>query len=102
MVRRTARRIIVLVVLCCLVLPQGVALASHGPSLLPEVDPGVIYTKPSATKVAEHGGFSRDDRHVPLIVVLPGGKPSTIAAPVETRAVAVADRSGASRVGRRR
>jgi hypothetical protein len=60
----------------------------RAPNIVIEVEPGVIYTKPSATKVAEHGGFSRDDRHVPLIVVLPGGKPSTVAAPIETRAVA--------------
>jgi hypothetical protein len=32
---------------------------------------GVIYASPTATKLAEHGGFHEDDLHVPLIVVVP-------------------------------
>ncbi|HWK43842.1 MAG TPA: alkaline phosphatase family protein [Stellaceae bacterium] len=58
------------------------------PDIVIEVEPGVIYTKPTATKVAEHGGFSTDDRHVPIIVLLPGGKHAVVATPVETRSVA--------------
>jgi hypothetical protein len=33
---------------------------------------GVIYTSPTATKTAEHGGFSRDDTNVPILVAGPG------------------------------
>jgi Type I phosphodiesterase / nucleotide pyrophosphatase len=61
---------------------------SRVPDILIEAQPGVIYTKPTATKVAEHGGFSADDRHVGLLVALPGGHAKTVAAPVETRSVA--------------
>lgn len=32
---------------------------------------GVIYTSPTATKLAEHGGFHEEDTHVPLLVVVP-------------------------------
>jgi len=75
---------------------SGKALAEFGdpaidprtPDIVIESEPGVIYTKPTATKIAEHGGFSPDDRHVPLIVLLPGGKHAVIATPVETRNVA--------------
>ncbi len=35
---------------------------------------GVIYAKPTATKLAEHGGFKEEDTHVPLLVVLPEGE----------------------------
>jgi hypothetical protein len=58
------------------------------PDILVETDNGVIYTKPTATKVAEHGGFSVDDRHVPLIVAAPGGHARTVSTAVETRSVA--------------
>jgi arylsulfatase A-like enzyme len=34
---------------------------------------GVIYAGPTATKLAEHGGFKEEDTHVPLLVVLPQG-----------------------------
>jgi arylsulfatase A-like enzyme len=58
------------------------------PDIVIETEPGVIYTKPTATKVAEHGGFSEDDRHVPLLVVAPALRAQVVTAPVETRAVA--------------
>jgi hypothetical protein len=61
---------------------------SRVPDILIEAETGVIYTKPTTTKVAEHGGFSSDDRHVGLIIVAPGVKKQVIATPVETRAVA--------------
>ncbi len=32
---------------------------------------GVIYAAPTATKIAEHGGFSEDDTHVSLLVANP-------------------------------
>ena len=49
--------------------------------ILPEA--GVIYTKPTASKIAEHGGFSAGDTHVPVLVAGPG-----IAGAVVTDAVA--------------
>jgi hypothetical protein len=64
------------------------ATDSRVPDLIIESQEGVIYTKPAATKVAEHGGFTMDDRHVPLLVAIPGGTARTIAAAVETRALA--------------
>ena len=32
---------------------------------------GVIFTKPDAKKLAEHGGFGEDDTHVGLLVSMP-------------------------------
>jgi hypothetical protein len=61
---------------------------SRVPDLILEAENGVIYTKPSATKIAEHGGFNLDDRHVGLLVVAPGAAPHSVSAAVETRAVA--------------
>ena len=43
----------------------------RAPDFVIESVPGVIYTKPTATKLAEHGGFSADDRHVALLVAGP-------------------------------
>jgi hypothetical protein len=64
------------------------ARCSRVPDLIIESESGIIYTKPTATKVAEHGGFTDDDRHVPLVVALPGGRARTATDRVETRAVA--------------
>ncbi len=61
---------------------------SRVPDLIVETELGVIYTKPTATKIAEHGGFASEDRHVPLLVVLPGGRALTVTTAVETRALA--------------
>jgi hypothetical protein len=61
---------------------------SRVPDIILEVENGIIYTKPTATKVAEHGGFGIEDRHVGLIVVAPGVKQQVVATPVETREVA--------------
>jgi predicted AlkP superfamily pyrophosphatase or phosphodiesterase len=52
------------------------------PDLFIQPRSGVIYTKPSATKLAEHGGLSEDDRHVALIVSSPSLAPSMVRAPV--------------------
>lgn len=76
---------------------QGPALAkkfgdptkdSRVPDLIVETQPGVIYTKTSATKKAEHGGFADDDRHVALLIALPGIKSQAIQAKVATAQVA--------------
>jgi hypothetical protein len=58
------------------------------PDIFLDVEHGVIYTKPTATKVAEHGGFTADDRHVALMVAAPGVKAKTVTSAVETRSVA--------------
>jgi len=63
---------------------------SRVPDLIVRTQPGVIYSKPSATKLAEHGGLSDDDRHVALLVVSPANKTKThiVDSTVETRQVA--------------
>jgi hypothetical protein len=61
---------------------------SRAPDLVIEADEGVIYTKPTATKIAEHGGLSKNDRRVAILVVAPGLKARVVSAAVETRSVA--------------
>jgi len=61
---------------------------SRVPDLILETESGIIYAKPTATKVAEHGGFAMADRHVPLFIALPGGRAATVTEKVETRSVA--------------
>jgi len=46
----------------------------------------VIYT--TGTKLAEHGGFSLNDRNVAMLVSKPGIASKYIATPVETRQIA--------------
>lgn len=58
------------------------------PDLFIGVQPGVIYTKPTNPKRAEHGGFAPDDTHVALLVSAKDIKPGTVADKVETRQVA--------------
>jgi Type I phosphodiesterase / nucleotide pyrophosphatase len=64
------------------------ATDSRAPDLIVIPTPGVIYTRPTATKVAEHGGFGEDDTHVALLLSAPGLKAATIASPVTTTQVA--------------
>jgi hypothetical protein len=45
---------------------------SRAPDVIVEVQPGVIYASPTATKLNEHGGFSHDDTNVPIVIVAPG------------------------------
>lgn len=61
---------------------------SRTPDAIVLTRPGVIYAGASATKVAEHGGFSGDDVHVPILVSAPGIAPATITGPVTTAQVA--------------
>src|SRR5262249_16150772 len=49
---------------------------------------GVIYTKTTATKIAEHGGFSDDDTHVALLISNPHVKKGSISASVQTTQIA--------------
>jgi hypothetical protein len=64
------------------------ATDSRAPDIVVQPKDGVIYTKPTATKLAEHGGGADDDRHVALLVSAPGLKPATVTAKVETISVA--------------
>lgn len=63
------------------------ALDSRTPDIVVAPNVGVIYTG-GGKKVAEHGGFAEDDRHVILLVSNPGFSPATFADQVETRQVA--------------
>ena len=58
------------------------------PDIIIQPNVGVIYTKPSADKLAEHGGGSPDDSHVALLVSSPEIKAMRIATPVTTLQVA--------------
>ena len=58
------------------------------PDLFIDVQPGVIYTKPTNPKLAEHGGFTADDTHVALLVAGKDIKAGILADAVETRQVA--------------
>jgi len=61
---------------------------SRTPDVIALVQPGVIYTKLTATKLAEHGGFSEEDTNVPILVSGLGLQQEQIDAPVETRQIA--------------
>lgn len=49
---------------------------------------GVIYAGKSATKIAEHGGFSLDDTNVDLLVANPQFDRATVFTPVQTTQIA--------------
>ncbi len=61
-------------------------LDSRTPDFITLPSPGVIYT--TGTKIAEHGGFSDDDRNVALLLSAPSLAATTNAEPVETRQIA--------------
>jgi hypothetical protein len=58
------------------------------PDIAVQPETGVIYTKPTATKIAEHGGFSADDTRVPILVAFPGFSGGTVDAAVHTTQIA--------------
>ena len=57
------------------------------PDIIIQPIPGTIYSG-SAKKIAEHGGFAEEDRHVLLLVSNPSLDPRTIASPVSNKQVA--------------
>ena len=61
---------------------------SRVPDLMILPQEGVIYTKPIATKIAEHGGFSEGDVHVPVLVAGPGIAAATVNDAVATMSIA--------------
>jgi Type I phosphodiesterase / nucleotide pyrophosphatase len=59
------------------------------PDVIVQPQPGVIYTTTSAaTKKVEHGGFTEENTHVPLVVAGPGVAVRTVHRPVDLRQVA--------------
>ncbi|MEI6778426.1 MAG: alkaline phosphatase family protein [Chloroflexales bacterium] len=58
------------------------------PDIIAVANLGVIYTKPTATKIAEHGGFSTEDTNVALLVANPLLKRSALNVPVQTTQIA--------------
>ena len=64
------------------------ATDSRVPDLIVQGQTGVVYTKPSATKIAEHGGFNSDDTHVPILVSYSGFTGSESDAAVHTTQIA--------------
>jgi hypothetical protein len=59
------------------------------PDVIIQPQPGVIYTTTSvSTKKVEHGGFSGENTHVPLVVAGPGVAVGTVDTPVDLRQVA--------------
>jgi hypothetical protein len=61
---------------------------SRTPDIIVLPEHGVIYAQLTATKIAEHGGFSEDDTHVSLLVANPHLKEGSIATPVQTTEIA--------------
>ena len=60
----------------------------RAPDIIIQPVAGVIYTKPTATKLAEHGGGTDDDRHVALLIANPSFKPVKVEQDVTTTQVA--------------
>jgi hypothetical protein len=61
---------------------------SRAPDIIIEPELGVIYTSPSSTGIAEHGGFQDLDTHVPLLISNPAFPAHDIHAPVQTAQIA--------------
>ena len=63
---------------------------SRTPDIILRPVPGTVYTAPipTATKIADHGGFGDNDVHVALLVSNPRLSCKTIGDPVETRQIA--------------
>lgn len=67
---------------------QDPARDSRTPDIIVLPETGVIYAGASATKIAEHGGFNRDDTNVALLVSNPGIKSGHIGSSVTTTQIA--------------
>jgi hypothetical protein len=61
---------------------------SRTPDIIVLPEHGVIYASLTATKIAEHGGFSEDDTRVALVVAGPSLDELDISTPVETTQIA--------------
>ena len=61
---------------------------AHAPDIVGIAQYGVVYTG-GVKKIAEHGGDSPADRHVPLLVDIPGlTHPFTVSSTVQTTQIA--------------
>lgn len=58
------------------------------PDLIIQPVNGVMYAKPTATKIAEHGGFGAEDTHVPVLISNPALAAATVSDAVATVNVA--------------
>jgi len=61
---------------------------SRVPDIIVQPMNGVIYTKPTATKIAEHGGMGEDDTHVALLLSNPAMAAAEVKDPVTNTQVA--------------
>ena len=61
---------------------------SRSPDIVVIPNQGVIYASPTATKIAEHGGFAHDDVNVALVVSRWGMRSSVVKTPVQTTQIA--------------
>lgn len=60
----------------------------RAPDVVVQPVTGVIYTKVTATKIAEHGGLSADDTSVAILLSMPGIGPNFITTPVRNQQIA--------------
>ncbi len=67
---------------------NSVARDPRAPDIIVVPNLGVIYASPTATKLAEHGGFSHDDTNVPILLSWSGGTGESFDEPVETKQIA--------------
>lgn len=58
------------------------------PDIIVEPNLGVIYTKPSNPTIAEHGGFSDEDTHVPILIANPRFEAREVPVAVQTSQLA--------------
>ena len=58
------------------------------PDLIIQPVNGIMYAKPTATKIAEHGGFGVEDTHVPVLISNPALAAATVSDAVGTVNVA--------------
>lgn len=69
------------------------AVDPRAPDVIAVVQPGVIYAKPTASKLGEHGGFGHDDTNVPILLSSIGNEKDddvgrTVWTPVTTSQIA--------------
>jgi hypothetical protein len=61
---------------------------SRTPDIIIEPEFGVIYSKPTNSGIAEHGGFSDEDTHVPILIANPSLRAGTVESAVQTAQIA--------------
>jgi hypothetical protein len=67
---------------------NGLTKDSRTPDIVVQPEHGVIYAKTTATKIAEHGGFTEDDTHVALLIANPHLNKESVSTPVQTTQIA--------------